>query len=440
MSLDGTPLKCELKSDGIVVNEDLRITFKRTIRVSDDQKISYLPSDMGDFPLKPISEYADTLPPAMAAKGGVFLPMYQSEAMWIKFRCSQHWVYMIKIHVGGVNAISGEHAMEDGGTKLRRLAKLARQHKKGNTKNISLPLQDYIIVPGQEWLDGVADSDGTVRQFVSMPFASGHSVEAQITGNDATGGIQFEIVPYRRLSSKSLTWDVQPVAHQGPTQIFVKTLTGTLGIFGVNLNESVKTLKARITSVSGVPIDQQRLLFNGKQMEESRTLAEYKIGRDSTIHFVLRLRGGGEPVREMSIAVGGKIHQVIREDHHEADGKHSRITVFNVQILNSAAYQAVTGNSPPTEPMTVETYKKHGFPFFKLYEESSGISGNFGMVKSVSDLDQREEDTVKPRTVPINYPPAPVPVGIINPDGPLRPFRTAQDLAEEFSSLHIADF
>ena len=70
--------------------------------------------------------------------------------MWIDFECNQSRDYMIKIYVGGVNAISGEPAVEDAGTRLRRQAKIARIHDKGANKR-NPPLQDYTIVPGQQW-------------------------------------------------------------------------------------------------------------------------------------------------------------------------------------------------------------------------------------------------------------------------------------------------
>lgn len=78
------------------------------------------------------------------------------------------------------------------GTKLRRQAKLARQY---DSKATASPLQDYVVVPGQLWLDGVADSDGTIRQFVAMPFGSGRSVESQITGSDAAGAYNLRSLP-----------------------------------------------------------------------------------------------------------------------------------------------------------------------------------------------------------------------------------------------------
>jgi hypothetical protein len=75
--MDDQPLKCELKDETIIIDDSLHISFQRTIRVPDNQQTSYLPPDLGSFPLKPISTYADKLVPAMVAKGGIFLPMYR---------------------------------------------------------------------------------------------------------------------------------------------------------------------------------------------------------------------------------------------------------------------------------------------------------------------------------------------------------------------------
>jgi hypothetical protein len=75
--MDEKPLNCELKNGTIVVDDSLYISFRRTVRVPDNQQKSYLPPDMGKFPLKSVSTYADKLSPEMAAKGGVFMPMYR---------------------------------------------------------------------------------------------------------------------------------------------------------------------------------------------------------------------------------------------------------------------------------------------------------------------------------------------------------------------------
>lgn len=138
--------------DGLKESRGLQITFHRTIRMPDDDKVHQLPSSLGTFPLYNVGAYAEALPEAIVRDGGVFMPMWQREALWIHLRTENSVAYALRCSIGRINVVSGSQMDEVPG-------------KTANGK----PSQDYVVVPGQQWIDGICVAPGVIRQFVAMP-------------------------------------------------------------------------------------------------------------------------------------------------------------------------------------------------------------------------------------------------------------------------------
>jgi hypothetical protein len=162
-------LDITLKHSDLFFGEGFSLNFQRTLRIPDDGKTYPLPPGLGTFPVCRVEDYKERVPETWAEHGGLFIPMYQREALWINFHPRYWKPNAVKVAVGKVNAVSGK----------------AWDEKLQPEEN------DYLVCPPQPWLDGINAGEGYIRQFVAMPLGMGYTVEAQVTGEEKFGGIQI---------------------------------------------------------------------------------------------------------------------------------------------------------------------------------------------------------------------------------------------------------
>jgi hypothetical protein len=148
-------LLVKLTDNRIRIGARLEITLERTIRVPEDTTLHYLPPSLGEFPLRDVRSLRGRVPKDWT---GFVVPVYQKEALWIRFRAPRGDWTAIEPSAGGVNILTGAPARA----------------------RLQAHPQNYIVCPKQLWIDGIVTAEGAVRQFVAVPLGAGLSVGEQM--------------------------------------------------------------------------------------------------------------------------------------------------------------------------------------------------------------------------------------------------------------------
>ena len=171
----------EIRFPELHPNAGVRINFQRTLRLPDDGQTYHLPPGLGNFPLRHIEDYDLGDNEHLKKRGGVVMPMFQADALWLNFDTinetgEEDYPIAMKIGTGKVCAVSGD----------------------GWVSTLNRDPQDYVVVPEQPWIDGYNTGKDIVKQFVAAPLGQGYTVEEQLKSEADTGGLQIQVFPMKR--------------------------------------------------------------------------------------------------------------------------------------------------------------------------------------------------------------------------------------------------
>ncbi|CAN9137106.1 unnamed protein product [Alternaria alternata] len=354
--------------------------------------------------------------------------MWQREAMWLNFEPKQH-KWAVRVFMGHVNTISS-HTIEETADK-----------------EVEDQQQDYIVIPGQPWLDGICVAPGVVRQFVAMPLGSGYTVEGQKTSKEQHGGLQLEITP--ELFPKQRLWSYGKDKH------IVKSARGfpsgldemkTPEQLGRNIGDVLRSYPA--DSIYEEPLKIKHLAKPGSGSPGQLPMAPIKdtleIPSASALHSLLPEQvtefssktesldynsedntkrelevNDARDISAMGLAAGGKLSrakytfvlllltqnvvQDIYKDPYPATlWNHSAARILHVHILDPVSCEKVTHIVPRPPSMDAKAYTEASGQFFVVKEKVDERlhGGDFDNVKSVIQMDQQVGISTEPEFDP----------------------------------------
>lgn len=290
-------LEVQVTRDELHFGSCMTVRFMRTLRLPEDGNVYLRPRAVGTFPIFSVRDYADRVPASWRVRPGVFIPMYQREAMRIEFSARWWKPNAVKVGFGHINAVTGDSWHEQ----------------------LSQDPQDYLVCPDQPWLDGIKDGDGFIRQFVALPLDLDYCVESELNGLERHGGVQVMV-----FESKAGRFPEQPPGLDDANDVM-----------------------AGMSPADG---------------------AGLKIGADA------------------------RIRQKIYPDAYGCDTWDQRnFGRVVVHIVNSMMFRDITGQEPPSTPISARQYTEAGLPWLELYDEHKADlrgSDKFRNIRSIEDREQ----------------------------------------------------
>jgi hypothetical protein len=400
---------------------ELTVTFIRTLRLPDDGKKYPLPPGLGSFPLRHVEDFKSKVPAEWSKHGGIMLPMYQSEALWISFKSSPAYDRMCNGYPFAVKISAGKRSAVTG---------------KPWSKN--LRENDYVIVPDQPWIDGFVVEDGVVKQFVAVPLGMGMTVEGQLSGKEEFGGIQIQAFPMKRKSFDK-KYPVRPQVTHSPDilrgsgqsfgggfpfggyhipGVYSQTIIGPQGstgpmgaqgaqgdyLLGSDDSHSNNVLfssnSATTKGCSSLDFGPKLTSMNARARKSAPRNINYLADCDDSNSVECCA------VADMGLGAGGSMaQQVFKDPHKFTDWDQSVKNRCFVHIVNTMVWQTVTGSPPPTLPRTASDYSMYNLPWFDFYVEnvkSQKGTKELKGVKTIAQMSKKKGIPVLPENKPAN--------------------------------------
>ncbi|MFI2759087.1 hypothetical protein ACH5A3_09460 [Streptomyces echinatus] len=316
--IDGNSLRLP---GGVVVR------FVRTLRLP-ETGTHPLPPGLGEFPVRRVADYADRVPDEWRERGGVMLPVYLREAMWLSFAGTTEPA-ALQVGVGKVCAVSG----------------------KPWRNRLSRRPQNYVVLPRQPWLDGINSGKGTVRQFVAVPLGLGATVEGQVTGEEVWGGVQLQSFPLKE--EVLAEWRRRERERQA----------AAFGGYGA----AAPVAAPAPGGPPGSPPPAPAMAFGAPPPPAAAPRRAAAMG----------------------LGVGGSMRQeVYRDDRSLKDWAGEPAGRVFVHLVTPPEWRRITGEAPPPSPVDRAAYTRAGLPWYDYYDDDAGDlapTDTLGSVKPVGE-------------------------------------------------------
>ncbi|ETW84765.1 hypothetical protein HETIRDRAFT_425984 [Heterobasidion irregulare TC 32-1] len=422
----------------------VNVRFHRTISVP--ALVSVHPAPLASLPhqsLFPsnVGSATGTLPKSVLSKGGAFLSVYQREAI-------PKESYVVKISVGGVNALTG---VPQNASSCRKQDYLPVGGEGGQLqvlRSSSLSYSTHAAMHQLRWLDGISTAPGVVRQFVAMHLGKGYTVEGQVTeaeyhalerlmkvqrtrgisrrqSNSQARGVHgtatFQQHDVLAVASSANTadnviiatlpfrthLDHKPRAHAKLSQALVQVerrasafkldaggvsriTGGDAFVVDCEKSDTIEHLKTKIEDLQGISSQFQRLIHAGKQLRDGLTIPT--MGSSLTRPSIWFCAWWAADLGQRSRTCWLALRQAERYRKRSTaircppSPTMSRVQTFHVAVINAACFTAVTGLPSPPSPITAQTYLKYDLPWFELYDEHIPAANNASAATLLGDV------------------------------------------------------